>query len=187
MAITDITPPAVLPVTLDYAKTFLRVDNDDEDALITDLINSAAQRVERLINSALIIRARRLSSAKVSGSGVFINHTEVKHVTAVRVISDDITAEIPLASLSINLRCHPPAVRVKDRLSFKSYQASADTVEIDFIAGHGEAPDDIPMPLRQAVLLLLAQAFEYRGRPDAPPTVPMMVDALLMPYRSLRI
>jgi len=64
MAVTDINPPALLdePVTLDYAKVFLRVDNDDEDALIADLIRAARERVERLINSALITRARRLKS-----------------------------------------------------------------------------------------------------------------------------
>ena len=47
------------------------------------------------------------------------------------------------------------------------------------------------MPLRQAVLLLLAQSYEYRGQdsapPKVPPTVPMMVDALLMPYRGVRL
>jgi len=61
MAITDITPPALEPITLDYAKVFLRVDNDDEDALIADLIRAARERVEALTNSALISRPRRIT------------------------------------------------------------------------------------------------------------------------------
>ena len=59
MAITDIAAPLTEPITLDYAKTFLRVDNDDEDQLINDLIVSARLRIETMIGGSLITRARR--------------------------------------------------------------------------------------------------------------------------------
>ncbi len=187
MAIYDITAPPLEPVSLDYAKVFLRVDNDDQDVLIGDLIRAAREQVETLINSALISRARRMTSARLSGSSVFLNHGEVKEITGARLIGGAADIEIPLSALSINLRCQPPLVRVKDRPSFQSYAAEADTLEIDFIAGFGDSADDVPMPLRQAVLLLLAQSYEYRGQANPPPTVPMMVDALLMPYRRVRL
>ena len=189
MAITDINPPALLdePVTLDYAKVFLRVDNDDEDALIADLIRAARERVEGLINSALMARARRFTTSKLKTKGVFINSGNITEITAMRLLSDDAVTEISLSSLTINLRCQPPVVTARDRASFQSYAPQASALEIDFIAGYGADEGDIPMPLRQAVLLLLAQSYEYRGSCEAPPTVPMMVDALLMPYRGMRI
>ena len=187
MAIIDISPPALEPVTLGYAKTFLRVDNDDEDALISDLIQSARERIEGLIGGALISRPRRYKSGKVSARGVFIAHSEVTDVSAVRVVGDEATTEISLSALSINLRCNPPSIRLKDRPSFKSFQPSATTLEVDFMAGYGANSEDVPMPLRQAVLLLLAQSYEYRAPSDVPPTVPMMVDALIMPYRQVRL
>lgn len=187
MAITDINPPAVEPVTLDYAKTFLRVDHDDEDALIIDLIRAARVRVEGLINSALISRARRFTTSKIKSKGLFINSGNISQITAVRLLSGEALTEIPLSALTFNLRCQPPAVSAAERASFQSYAPEAGTLEIDFISGFGEDEGDIPMPLRQAVLLLLAQSYEYRGSSEAPPTVPMMVDALLMPYLGMRI
>ena len=187
MAITDITPPALEPITLDYAKVFLRVDNDDEDALIADLIRAARERVEALTNSALISRPRRITLSHISGKCAFINHGAVTEIVAVRLTGDAASTNIALSSLSINLRCLPPVITLKDGPSFASYDAAADTLEIDFVVGYGEEPDDVPMPLRQAVLLLLAQSYEYRGADNSPPTVPMMVDTLLMPYRGLRL
>ena len=187
MAIVDISAPPIEPILLDYAKVFLRVDTDDEDALIADLIRAARLRVESLINTALISRPRRFTSTRLSAKGVFINQSAITEVTAVRVIGGGVSVDIALASTSINLRCQPPVVTLKDRPSFASYGENADTLEIDFIAGYGDSPEDVPMPLRQAVLLLLAQSYEYRGANDAPPTVPMIVDALLMPYRGVRL
>ena len=187
MAIKDINLPALEPVTLDYAKVFLRVDNDDEDGLITDLIRAARLRVEGLINSALISRARRFTSPKIKSKGIFINSGNITQITAVRLLSGEAVTEVSLSALTINLRCQPPVVSVKERSSFQSYAPETDTLEIDFTSGFGEHEADIPMPLRQAVLLLLAQSYEYRGSSGAPPTVPMMVDALLMPYLGMRI
>ena len=187
MAITDINSPAIEPVTLDYAKVFLRVDNEDEDQLILDLIRAARERVEGQINSALISRARRFTTSKINSKSVFINTGNITEINSVRLLTHNAGAEILLPSLAINLRCQPPVISVKERASFQSYAAEADTLEIDFISGFGPRADDIPMPLRQAVLLLLAQSYEYRAQDAAPPTVPLMVDALLMPYLGMRI
>ena len=38
----------------------------------------------------------------------------------------------------------------------------ANGVEIDFVAGHGDAPADVPPPIRQALLLLIAHWYEHR-------------------------
>ena len=184
--VTDISAPLTEPVTLDYAKTFLRVDTDDDDALISDLITSARLRIEQMIGGSLITRARRYRSSRLTGQGVFLAHHPVTEVSALRLIGPDGTTLIPVEAARINLRCLPPVVSLKNRSSFRSYDPSADTLEIEFTAGYGEAPEDVPMPLRQAVLLLLAQSYEYRGE-ATPPPVPMMVDALLMPYRGLRL
>ncbi len=186
MAITNIAAPLTEPITLDYAKTFLRVDNDDEDQLISDLIVSARLRIEAMIGGSLITRARRYTSGRISSRGVFINHHPISAVTAVRLVGEG-SVDIALDKLTINLRCQPPTVTLKARSSWLSFDNEADTLEIDFTAGYGLTVDDVPMPLRQAVLLLLAQSYEFRGEKQEPPSVPMMVDALLMPYRGMRL
>ena len=47
-----VTPPAIEPVSLDLAKLQLRVDFDDDDALITGYITAARQYAEKVTNRA---------------------------------------------------------------------------------------------------------------------------------------
>jgi uncharacterized phiE125 gp8 family phage protein len=187
MAVTDITPPDIEPVALDYTKLFLRVDTDDDDTLILDFVRSARQRIERLISGSLITRRRRYISTRISGRGVFINHHPVRSIDTVTLTAGQGEERvISPQGLNINLRCQPPAISLKSRASWQSYLPGAQNLEIEFTAGFGTAAEDVPMPLRQAILLLTAQSYEHRGAEQVPP-LPMMVDALLMPYRTLRL
>jgi len=161
--LTDLNPPPAEPVTLAEAKAFLRVDHDDDDALIQTLIASARERLETHLNIAMITRSMQVSTA-TSGT-VRLPRWPVASVQTVRFDEEE-TAEAV-----INLRCRPATV---------TYRA-ADLAEITFTAGYGLDPQDVPAPLRQAMLLLVAQGFEHRD--GAPSSLPLMVDALTMPYR----
>lgn len=187
MTIKDITPPAVEPVTLSYAKTFLRVDGGAEDTLITDLIRAARLRLEEMIRASLISRRRLYRTQKVSDSGVIIDHSPVTAIHAVRVIDKDgvETALLP-SDYRADYRAIPARLCLRSPWRWHQFGSGTDYVEIELEAGFGTLPEDIPMPLRQAVLLLLAQSYEHRDSPELPP-VPMMVDALIMPYRSLKL
>jgi len=168
MTLTDLSPPPALAVSLDAAKLFLRVDHEDEDALIAELIDVAARQIEDRCGVSLITRPQRLTKA-ASPAGVYLTRYPILSIEAV---SD---GEIALP-IDADLRARPVLVRAQN----------AHTLTVDFTAGYGEAPADIPTPLRQGVMLLLAHLFEYRaGNP--PPGFPMMVDALIQPYRGMRL
>ena len=80
----------------------------------------------------------------------------------------------------MNLHARPASLRL-----LKNNSLQVDAIQVEIEAGFGESSDEIPMPFRQAILLLIAQSYEYRGDEDM--AMPMMVDALLMPYRGLRL
>ena len=66
----------------------------------------------------------------------------------------------------------------------------ANGIEVAFTAGFGDAAADVPAPIRQAILLLIAHWYEHRtpleiGAQAQP--VPDMVGELLGPYRSPRL
>lgn len=186
MTITDIDPPGAEPVDLAYAKTFLRIDHNHEDSLIADLIRGAREQVETLISGSLISRRRAYTVPVRSGRGLFINHTPVRAVHRVSLIDADGQAtDIPLESLTVNLRAVPVSLCLPKGQSWLDYQGAAH-IEVDVTAGYGETPEDVPMPLRQAVLLLLAQSYEHRGDGEHP-GFPLLVDALTLPFRGLRL
>ena len=187
MSITDIEAPPIEPISLAMAKEFLRIDGDHEDALITDLIKVARERVEFMGRLSLITRRRAYSSARVCAGRLVINHGPIKHVHKVSLIDGaDNEIEIPKGDIYINRRARPAIIEMRKRDVFSDYAADPVAVVAEFDAGYGSSPEDVPMQLRQAVLLLLAQHYEHRDEALTRP-VPMLVDALLMPYRTVRL
>ena len=187
MSITDIDAPPVEPVTLTAAKEFLRVDHDHEDSLIIDLIKTARERVEVMAHTSLITRRRAFSSARLCTGTIFLNHSPVRHVHKVSLIDGaDNATEIPIGELYIKRRAIPVSLSTRRRDLFSDYSADPAAIVVEFDAGYGASPQDVPMQLRQAVLLLLAQHYEHREDALKRP-VPMLVDALLMPYRTVRL
>lgn len=163
--LTDLNPPPAEPITLAEAKAFLRVDHDDEDALIQTLIASARERLEAHLNIAMIQRPMQF----VLASGGTIKLPRWPIVSIDSVVLDGMQTNGFVAEL----RCRPAQVKL----------GTATSLEISFTAGYGIAPGDVPAPLRQAMLLLVAHGFEHRD--GMPMTLPLMVDALTMPYRMV--
>jgi uncharacterized phiE125 gp8 family phage protein len=63
----------------------------------------------------------------------------------------------------------------------------ANGIEIGLEAGYGATATDVPEPLRQALLLLVAHWYDYRNPVEIGATdieVPHMISALLAPYRG---
>lgn len=161
--LTDLNPPPAEPITLGAAKAFLRVDHDDEDALIQTLITAARERLEAHLNVAMITRLMRLVLPK--GGTIKLPRWPVSSVDRVTINGAE-TQDFAAA-----FRCRPAQITVP----------TSEPVEIDFRAGYGVSPDAVPAPLRQALLLIVARGFEHRD--GSVGTMPMMVDALTMPYR----
>jgi uncharacterized phiE125 gp8 family phage protein len=63
-------------------------------------------------------------------------------------------------------------------------------IEIDFVAGFGEAGTEVPDLLKRAVLMLVAHWFEFRGSygaADQPVSFPPGFDRLISTYRTGRL
>jgi len=187
MALIDLAPPSVEPIDLDYAKTFLRVDNADEDTLISTLIKTARHQVENMIGRALIQRSFLYRGHAPKSKCLTLPRPPLIEVTRLSLIAEnDVGVDIPATDYLVNVYHDPGEVRLKDAASWTDYLADFATLEIEFIAGYGDTQDDIPLPVKQAILLLLAQSYEHRDIGEKP-QIPIMVDALLMPYRWIRI
>jgi len=186
--IADITPPNTEPITLETAKLFLRIDHADEDGLITDFIQSARIQIETLCRQTLITRSQRLTLTPPFDRALSLNVAPIQSVDKVTLhLVEDATESVPLENSIVNLRSAPATLTPKTLGLFgwnKRSDIQAITVEVT--AGYGDTVADVPMPLRQAMLLLVGQAYEYRAGQNAP-SIPMMVDALIMPYRSLKL
>src|SRR4051812_9447312 len=89
-----LTPPAVEPVTLADAKAYLRIDNDDDDAVISALIAGARSHIEAQTRRALITQSWRLVRDAWPGDGRIAGvPSPLQQVTAARVYRFDGTTQ----------------------------------------------------------------------------------------------
>ncbi|EAP88807.1 hypothetical protein OA2633_14830 [Oceanicaulis alexandrii HTCC2633] len=195
MSLTRTTPPATEPVSVEAAKAWLRVSHSEDDALIGDLIESACEHVETRTGLALITQSWRerledwpRDRMSASGLAVQLARAPLVSVEAVRVRAGD-GALTDWNSDEYRVETGVPG-RLVAILPFAlpRPEARGGGIEIDFTAGYGETPDEVPAPLRAAILHLVAASYGAdRGEGGESPPAPDMVDRLLAPFERVRL
>ncbi len=186
MSLTLLSPPAAEPVTLGEIKEHLRVTHNDEDALITGMAVAAVRAVEARGGLALMPQAWRLSLDTPPDETVLLPIAPVSAVDGVSVIDGNGVAQTIDANLYEAATGAPG--RVRPAGPWPAPGVALDGVRIDFTAGYADAAS-VPEPLKQAVKLLAAYFFETREAAGDTRTyaVPQSVDALIAPYREVRL
>ena len=167
---TDIQPPPEEPITLAEAKTFLRVSGESDDAQLTDLISSARRQVESRAETVLVTRPVRIR-VPVQGRRARLSLAPVHELVRVELNGQEAEAEL---------------LREPWRTFVLFPSPEEGFAEVDILAGFGTA-GEVPVPLRQAVLLLVADAYEHREREAGFERTSLRVDALIGPYRGPRL
>jgi len=192
MALKLITGPTVEPVTLEEAKTHLRVDITDDDNLITALIKTAREYCENFQNKAYYTQTWELVLDKFPAENyIKIPKPPLQSVTSV-IYKDNEGTETTLdASKYIADTDSEPGRIVlaygESWPSFTPYPVGA--VRIRFTTGHDDI-SKVPQMVKQAMLLLIGHWYENR---EASVTgaisreVEFAVHALLWPERVVPV
>jgi uncharacterized phiE125 gp8 family phage protein len=180
--------PAEEPVSLAEAKGFLKVDDGAEDGLITTLIGAARLHIEGVTSRALLAQSWRVVLDQWPSNGhVKLPVTPFRSVTQITAYDDDgVGHEVPLAQF----------LREPDRLVLPGSVVGMPVlrerqgIEIDYVAGFGTEPGDVPADIRQALLVLVAYWFEHRDAviiAGSGSVVPSGFDRLVASYKRVRL
>jgi len=200
--LVETTPPAIEPLTLDETKTFLRVDQNNDDALISALITAARMFCESYTGRSLITRSYSLFLDRWPGA-CFVPHFRPErrrlHFTAS-------TVELPypplLSVTQVNIYAADNSTTVFDAANYYVDTAGApgrvvltqgavpplpgrvaNGIEIQYTAGYGATEDDVPALLRQGMLQLIAHLYEHRGDSPDEALLASGAAAVFQPYR----
>ena len=184
--------PSAEPISLDEAKLHCRVDGDTEDMLIASLILAARLHIEHCLDLALISQSWSLYLDQWPDKPfVELPLSPLISVDAVRLYSPTNTSVTLDPDLFlVDTASRRPRLARQDGQAWPLPGRSINGIEIAFTAGYGTAADDVPMPVRQALKMLVAHWYEARepvlfGETADP--VPTSVASLIAPYRSVKL
>lgn len=186
MSITG-TPQAVLidlcPVTLAEAKLHLRVDANDDDSLITALIEAATGWAEKFQGRLYIQRqvVEKLDRFPARYGVIVPQYMPLISVTAIEYIdTNGRTQTVDREDYSVDTNGSGRIVPAYN-CSWPATQGHLNDVTITYQAGYGEAAD-VPAQVKAAIKMLVGNWYENReatlsGISIA--TVPLGVESLL--------
>jgi uncharacterized phiE125 gp8 family phage protein len=180
--------PAEEPVSLAQAKAFLRVDDEAEDGLITTLIGAARLHVEGVTGRALLAQSWRLVLDDWPDNGqVPLPVTPFRSVTEITAYdADGVGHAVPLAQFM----SEPDRLLLPGMVVGMPMLRERQGIEIEYVAGFGTEPDDVPADIRQALLVLVAYWFEHRDAviiAGSGAVVPTGFDRLVAGHKRVRL
>ena len=186
--------PAAAVWTVAEAKSHLKVDHNDEDALISSYIEAATIWAQDLTLRSLISQKWRLTSSQFPASyrtplrlarGPISAIDSVKYfdISGVQQTWDSANYQVTTWNDSVSMLFPASGESWPD-----TEDDNANAVEVIYTAGYGQSRDDVPEDIRVAILYRIADLYELRGQSDTIQTSraydPGLTDSLLMHYRS---
>lgn len=151
-------------VTLEEARAYLRVDSEDENALISAMIDAAERHVEQFTGRTLLTQTFELVYDQVSSS-IEISKSPLRAVPKIEVISEaGVKTEVDASIYIVDTSGTRGRVVLKPGCVWPAHRGFASFI-ITVEAGYGQAAD-VPQGLKQAVLAAVAVLFESRGEMD---------------------
>jgi len=175
-----ITPPAIEPVTWQEVAAQLRYDDPDQAIIdqIEALITAAREWCEGYQNRAYVTQTLELALDQwPCGGTIELPRPPLQSVTSVSYTDADGNAETwDSANYIVDDYDFVGRVVRKRTASWPSVRlAEVNGVKVLYVAGYGDAAEDVPQRIRQAIIALVAHWFDH-GRCDPPPAVYALLD-----------
>ena len=158
------------------AQAYLRLEIDDEEPMLSALIRTTTVLCETFLNQVLIARDFAVDLQCRNWQRLPIN--PVRSVTSVAMVASD-GSETALAATDYEID-----LDASGSGWVRAIMPGAESrIRVRGTAGLAATQSDVPEPIRQGVLRLVAHMFEQRDRGGG--QVPAAVTALWRPYRRM--
>ena len=179
-----ITPPAGEPVTLLDVKSWARITDNDDDALLQNMIIAARQEAEKYLRSVLVTQTWELtldlipsSLDDILGDGVFqiavselygaipnaipLPYAPIQSITSIKTF-DLNNNESTYNATNYTLDTAGGRVLLNYGATWPSNLRHNAAMKIRYVAGYGAA-STVPMSIRMAIMSYVQAMYESRG------------------------
>lgn len=181
MSVTVVTPPTLLPVTLEEAKLSLKLTANDQDAEVTLLIKAMTAQVEEELGMSLMQRTLRFVRDGFS-DWIALPRGPIAEVTAVQYVdTNGVTQTAAPGLYTVDLASTEQGIARNADATWPDALPGINAVSITYKAGFTVLPDT-HWALKAAILTLVRHAFDDPMLP-----IPPLVDRLLQPHRAMLV
>lgn len=184
-----VTPPTIEPVSLEEAKSHLRVLHDHEDALIDALIQSAREQAESFTRRALIAQTWEISLDDLPRYGFQVFPSPLMSVESITYLDGEgLPQTLPSDQYIVVADPHSPAVVPAYGVTWPMTLGFKNCVTVRAVCGYGSNPGDVPAVIRSAMLLMIGDMYQHRETivQGSVSEIPMTAERLMWPKRDLR-
>ena len=180
--------PRAEPVSVAALRQDLRLDDARDERLLASLITSARLMIEAQTGVRLMSQNWEVLMDDWPGAEIALPHWPVQQITSVSLLGG---GRHPVADnlYETHFTVRPPRLMRKPGMSWPAPRRPALGIAIALVAGFGARADSVPADLREAVRVLAAHWYEHSAWQPAGrgQSVPGAVQALMQPYRALRL
>lgn len=205
--LTIVTDVASEPLTVSEVKDYIRVDDNIDDTVITNMIKSARIWVENYTNRSLLNRTLKYSidyideidqnlwegwrtgpDMSLRQRFIQLPRPPVVSVTSIKSYADDDTeTTFNSSKYYVDNAREPARIVLRNGETWPTALRVANAIEVTYVSGYGVNRSDVPEALIQGILQTIAYYYENRGdvydRPQnfAPKTLKFLLD----PYKVM--
>ncbi len=182
------TPPAVEPVSLEEAKAHLRLDLDEDDALVGRLVSAARQWCELATRRAFVDTAFDLclDGFPPCRGPIKVGRSGLRSVASVQYLAADGTDTTLAPSAYAVVAGDAGRIVPAYGTPWPAHRRFPESVRVRLTIGYGTSADDVPACVKQAILLLVGHWYENREQVlvgTISKSIEFAADALLDPVR----
>ncbi len=193
MALKLKTAPTLTPVTLAEAKAHCRIDDSDNDGMLEAFIDAATSYLDGytgILGRCLIEQTWELYYDTFPCGDLRIPLGNLISVTSVEYVDPTTLLYVTWDAANYETDTYSLDGWVIPVDAWPTPAETSNAVRVTFKAGYGDAADDVPAAIRQAMLMLIGHWQENRENVVIDQTaikLPMAADALLAPFRRTSI
>lgn len=165
MGLTLLTPPSTEPVSVDAAKLHLRVDSDEENTLITTFISAARRHVENMTGRALLTQTWRYDTDTFPRypQPIRLGRAPLQSVTTVKYYNTSgVLTTVGSSGYIVDTSVEYGEIMLAYGSTWPTARYQRNAISVEFVAGYGDDPEDVPQDLISAMLLMIGHLYANR-------------------------